>query len=211
MSKRTSGQRVALYLRVSTTKQTVTNQKRELDDVAQRNGWQVVRVFKDHGISGTKGRDQRPGFNELLQGISRRDFDRIAVWSTDRLGRSMPQLVQVLEELKAKGMHLYDHKHGIDTSTPMGQAFYYMSGIFAEIERDMIVERVKAGLRKAKAEGTKSGRPFGRPRISPEIEGQIREQLALGIGIHRVAKIVGCGSGTVQRLRTVVLREAVAP
>jgi DNA invertase Pin-like site-specific DNA recombinase len=85
----------------------------------------------------------------------------------------------------------------MDTSTPQGRMLFQMSGVFAEFERTMIVERVKAGLRRAKAEGTK----LGRPRVSAEIEGKIREQLALGLGIHRVAKVVGCGSGTVQRVR----------
>lgn len=201
------GKRVALYLRVSTDKkQTVKNQRRELEAVAERHGWKIVSVFKDEGISGAKGREQRPGFDALLKGVTRKDFDMVAAWSVDRLGRSLQHLVTVLEELKAKNVDLYIHQQGIDTSTPAGRMVYQVSGVFAEFERAMIVERVKAGLRRAKAEGTK----LGRPRVGVEIEGTIREQLALGLGIHRVAKLIGCGSGTVQRVRTVVLREAVA-
>jgi DNA invertase Pin-like site-specific DNA recombinase len=193
--------RVALYLRVSTDKkQTVKNQRRELEAVAERHGWKIVSVFKDEGISGFKGREQRPGFDALLKGVTRKEFDMIAAWSVDRLGRSLKNLLDFIEELKAKNVDLYLQQQGMDSSTPQGRMLFQMSGVFAEFERAMIVERVKAGLRRAKAEGTK----LGRPRVSAEIEGQIREQLALGLGIHRVAKVVGCGSGTVQRVRASV-------
>jgi DNA invertase Pin-like site-specific DNA recombinase len=156
-----------------------------------------VAVFKDEVISGAKGRDKRPGLNALLQGVTRRDFDLVAAWSVDRLGRSLKDLINVLNELKAKHVDLYLHQQHVDTSTPAGEALFGMLGVFAQFERAMIVERVKAGLRRAKAEGT----TLGRPRVSAEVEGKIREQLALGLGIHRVAKVVGCGSGTVQRVR----------
>ena len=192
------GKRVALYVRVSTDKkQTITNQKRELDAVAARHGWKIVSVFKDEGISGMKGREDRPGFDKLLKGVARRDFDMVAAWSVDRLGRSLQHLVSFLGELKAKGVDLYLHQQSVDTSTPAGRALFQMLGVFAEFERAMIVERVKAGLKRAKAEGT----TLGRPRISAEVEGKIREQLALGFGIHKVANLVGVGSGTVQRVR----------
>ena len=98
------GKRVALYLRVSTSEQTIVNQRRELEAVAERHGWQVVAVFKDEGISGTKGRDKRPGFDRLCQGIARREFDRVAAWSVDRLSRSLQDLVTFLGELHAKGI-----------------------------------------------------------------------------------------------------------
>ena len=177
------------------------SQRRELEAVAQRHGWKIVKVFKDEGISGTKDRDKRPGLDALLNGVTRKEFDLVAAWSVDRLGRSLKHLLSFLSELQAKDVNLYLHQQNIDTSTPSGEAIFQMCGVFSQFERAMIVERVKAGLRKAKAEGTKSGRPLGRPRISAEIEGKIREQLALGLGIHRVAKLVGCGSGTVQRVR----------
>src|SRR5712664_1457357 len=107
--------RVAFYLRVSTTEQTVENQHRELEAVAGRHGWNVVAVFTDAGISGTKGRDQRPGYERLCRGIARREFDQVAAWSVDRLGRSLQELVAFLGELHAKNVDLYLHQQSIDT------------------------------------------------------------------------------------------------
>ena len=145
--------RVALYVRVSTDHQTIKNQERELEAVAERHGWQVVAVFKDQGISGAKGRDGRPGLDKLLQAVARKEFDLVAAWSVDRLGRSLLDLVQVLQELHGKGIDLYLHQQGIDTTTPSGKAMFQMMGVFAEFERSMIHERVMAGLARAKAEG----------------------------------------------------------
>src|ERR1700726_209974 len=152
--------RVALYFRVSTTEQTVENQQRELEAVAERHGWNVVAQFTDAGISGTKGRDKRPGYDRLCQGIARRDFDMVAAWSVDRLGRSLQNLIVFLGELHAKGIDLYLHQQGLDTSTPAGKAMFQMMAVFAEFERAMIVERVKAGLARARAQGKRLGRPL---------------------------------------------------
>jgi DNA invertase Pin-like site-specific DNA recombinase len=188
--------RTALYVRVSTKhgRQTTKNQERELRAVAQRHGWEIVSVFRDR-MSGAQ--DQRPGLKALLEAVTRKEFDRVAVWSTDRLGRSMPQLVRVLETLKAKGIALYDHRNSLDTSTPMGQAFYYMSGIFAEIERTMIVERIHAGLKRAKAEGKR----LGRPTLSREIETRVKDQLAGQVPIRKVALALGIAPGSVLRIK----------
>ena len=149
--------RVAIYLRVATTGQTVENQKRELEEAGERHGWEVVRLFKDAGYSGAKGRDQRPGLDALLQGVARKEFDLVAAWSVDRLGRSLQDLLGTLGELHAKGVGLYLHQQGLDTSTPAGKAMFQMMGVFAEFERAMIRERVMAGLKRAKANGTTSG------------------------------------------------------
>ena len=137
--------RVALYVRVSTDHQSVRNQEIELQAVAERHGWTVVTVFKDQGISGAKGRDQRPGFDKLLKAVARREFDMVAAWSVDRLDRSLIDLVGVLQELHAKHVDLYLHQQGIDTTTPSGKAMFQMMGVFAEFERSMIRERVMAG------------------------------------------------------------------
>jgi DNA invertase Pin-like site-specific DNA recombinase len=101
--------RIALYLRVSTTEQTVENQQRELEAVAERHGWNVVAVFTDAGISGTKGRDKRPGYDQLCRGIARREFDQVSAWSVDRLGRSLQDLVAFLGELHASTGPRYNH------------------------------------------------------------------------------------------------------
>jgi DNA invertase Pin-like site-specific DNA recombinase len=189
--------RIALYLRVSTTGQTVENQRRELQAVAKRHGWTVVAIFKDEGVSGTKGRDQRPGFDQLCQGIARRDFDQVAAWSVDRLGRSLQGLVGFLAELHAKGVDLYLHQQGIDTSTPAGKAMFQMMGVFAEFERAMIVERVKSGLARARSQGKR----LGRPPLLPDKERAVRRLLSKGTGILKAARTAGVGVSAVQRIK----------
>jgi DNA invertase Pin-like site-specific DNA recombinase len=189
--------RVAIYLRVSTDGQTVENQRRELEAAAERHGWHVVATFSDQGVSGAKGRDQRPGLDKLLKGAARRDFDLIAAWSVDRLGRSLQDLVGFLGEIHAKGVDLYLHQQGIDTTTPTGKAMFQMVGVFAEFERAMIRERVNSGLARAKAQG----KTLGRPRVTPELEQRVRAELSKGYGIIKVAKAVGVGNGTVQRIK----------
>ena len=127
--------RVALYVRVSTDHQSVKNQEIELQAVAERHGWQVVSVYRDQGISGAKGRDKRPGLDKLLQAVARKEFDLVAAWSVDRLGRSLIDLVGILQEFHAKHVDLYLHQQGIDTTTPAGKAMFQMMGVFAEFER----------------------------------------------------------------------------
>jgi DNA invertase Pin-like site-specific DNA recombinase len=194
--------RIAFYLRVSTAGQTVENQHRELKLVAKRHGWQVVDVFKDDGISGTKGRDNRPGFDQLCRGIARREFDQVAAWSVDRLGRSLQDLVTFLEELRGKGIDLYLHQQGIDTSTAAGKAMFQMMGVFAEFERAMIVERINAGLARARAQGKILGRPSA---LTPAKERQARRLLSQNIGVVKVGRTVGVGTGTVQRIKAGML------
>jgi DNA invertase Pin-like site-specific DNA recombinase len=189
--------RVGLYLRVSTTEQTVENQQRELEAVAERHGWCVVAVFIDAGISGTKGRDKRPGYDRLCHGIARREFDKVAAWSVDRLGRSLQELVAFLGELHAKGIDLYLHQQGLDTGTPSGKAMFQMMGVFSEFERAMIVERVKSGLSRARSQGKRLGR---RP-VTEDVVERIRERLATGAGILKTAKMVNVGTGTVHRIK----------
>lgn len=189
--------RVALYLRVSTSEQTVENQRRELESVAGRHGWTIVATFADEGVSGAKGRDQRAGFDALCKGVARRDFELVAAWSVDRLGRSLQDLVAFLGELHGKGVDLYLHQQGLDTSTPAGRAMFQMMGVFAEFERGMIIERVKSGLKRAKENGTQ----LGRPRIAAEAEEGVRVALISGTGIHKVAKQFKIGVSAVQRIK----------
>src|SRR5258708_15461833 len=114
--------RAAIYVRVSTDGQTTENQLRELHQVAERRGWQVVKVYRDHGISGAKGRDKRPAFDQLCKDATRRQFDVIAAWSVDRLGRSLQNLLTFLGEAHAVGVDLYLHQQAVDTTTPAGKA-----------------------------------------------------------------------------------------
>jgi DNA invertase Pin-like site-specific DNA recombinase len=201
MGRRTAAppKRVALYLRVSTTEQTTQNQRRELKAVAARHGWEVVSIFEDAGISGAKGRPDRPGLDALLKSVARRDIHLVAAWSVDRLGRSLTDLLDLLKELHAKEVDLYLHQQGLDTSTPSGRAMFQMMGVFAEFERAMIRERVLAGLARARDEGTRLGR-----RPIEETDGTkvkaVSDLRAKGVGVRRIARDVGLGVGTVLRL-----------
>jgi len=195
---------VAFYLRVSTGEQTTANQRRELEAVAAKAEWNVVAVFEDAGISGAKGREHRPGYDALLKAVTRREVDMVAAWSVDRIGRSMPDLVSFLTELHARGADLYLHQQALDTSTPAGRAMFQMMGVFAEFERSMIQERVRAGLARAKADGTK----LGRPTIGSDVEARIRALRAEGTGIVKVAKTLGVGVSAVQRVVASELHDA---
>ena len=143
----TSTRRAALYVRVSTTDrgQTVENQLRPLQEAAGRLGWIVVAVFRDEGISGSLGRQKRPGLDALLKGVARREFDIVAAWSVCRLGRSLPDLIGLLGELRSRDIDLYLHQQALDTSTPSGRMLFGMLGVFSEFERAMIRDRVMAG------------------------------------------------------------------
>jgi DNA invertase Pin-like site-specific DNA recombinase len=191
--------RVALYLRVSTSEQTTRNQRRELKAVAERHGWEVVKVFEDAGFSGGKGREDRPGLDELMKAVARREIDMVAAWSVDRLGRSLMDLLALLKELHAKGVDLFLHQQGLDTSTPSGRAMFQMLGVFAEFERAMIRERVLSGIARARAEG----KTMGRRRVEdshPDKIKKVRVMRAKGVGVRKIAAEVGLGVGTVLRL-----------
>ncbi len=148
----------AIYARVSTKGQDTDNQIDQLREVAMKAGWEISETFVDHGISGAKGRNQRPGLDSLLKAVTRREITRVMVWSVDRLGRSLQDLIATLNEINDSGADLYLHQQSIDTSTPAGRALFGMLGVFAEFERSIISNRVRAGLEKAKARGQKLGR-----------------------------------------------------
>lgn len=192
--------RVGLYLRVSTDAQTVENQRRELTAAAEHRGWSIVAEFTDEGISGAKGRAERLAFDRLHKAIVRREVDVVAAWSVDRLGRSLQDLISFLGELQGAGCDLYLHAQGLDTSTPAGRAMFGMLGVFAEFERAMIVERVRAGLARAKAQGTRSGRAIGRPKLGAERIEAVRSLLADGVSIRATAAKLGLGLGSVHRV-----------
>lgn len=185
--------RVALYARVSTDTQTVANQLEALQEVASRHGWDIVATFTDEAISGAKGRDKRPAFDQLCRGISKRDFDLVAVWSVDRLGRSLQDLIGFLGDVQEKGVDLYMHKQDIDTSTRTGKMMFQMLGVFAEFERGMIQDRVHAGLDRARAAGKK----LGRPGISDEQKAAVRAAKASGKTLRAIAAEVGLSLGAV--------------
>lgn len=193
--------RVAIYTRVSTDKQTTANQLAELERWAKNANHTVVKVYEDAGVSGAKGRDKRAGFDHLLKDAVRREFDIIATWSADRLGRSLPHLIEVLQTIRDTGRELYIHTTALDTTTPGGRAMFQMLGVFAEFERELIVARVNAGLSRAREKGTRSGKSIGRPRNGTYSEDQIKAALLEGASVRSVVKATGASIGTVAAVR----------
>src|SRR5262245_1283699 len=192
----------AIYVRVSTDKQTVENQLRELRQIAERRGWQVVEEYQDAGISGAKGRDQRPGLDRMLKDASRRRFDVVMAWAIDRLGRSLIDLLGTIQDLQAAGVDLFLEQQAIDTTTPTAKPMFQVTGAFPEVEPSMIRERVRAGLKRAVAAGKVLGRRSVEDR--PESAAKARKAqklLAKGMGINRVAQAVGLANGTVARIK----------
>src|ERR1700716_1220244 len=188
--------RVAIYLRVSTSKQDTDNQRRELEAVAERSGWKVVKIYEDNGISGAKGRAHRPGLDAMMKAVNAKEFDMVASWSVDRLGRSLTDLLSILQGLHDKGVGLFLHQQGLDTSTTAGKAMFQMLGVFAEFERGIIRERVNAGLARARANGTK----LGRRRAESAVEGRILALKGDGHGILKIGRQLGIGTSVVQRV-----------
>jgi DNA invertase Pin-like site-specific DNA recombinase len=191
--------RVAVYARVSTDGQTTENQQRELHVAVERNGWTIAAEYIDHGISGAKGRKDRPQFDALLRAVARKEVDVVAAWSVDRLGRSLQDLVGFLSDLQAKNVDLYLHQQALDTSTPSGKAMFGMLGVFAEFERSIIQGRVRAGLARARAKG----KVLGRPRADAKVEARIRALAGQGVGKVKTARMLGVGVSVVQRVLSV--------
>ena len=190
--------RAAIYARVSTRNghQDPETQLLALRQVAERAGWLIVEEYVDHGISGAKGRDKRPAFDRLMKDATRRRFEVVMAWSVDRLGRSLHDLVAFLGEVHAQGVDLYLDRQGVDTTTPGGKALFQMMGVFAEFEREIIRERVCAGLEKARA----NGKRLGRPTVPASVEHSIRAARQTGKGQLAIARELGVGVSTVRRV-----------
>jgi len=175
---------------------------RELRQIAQRRGWEIVETYSDAGISGAKGRNHRPGLDRLLNDAQRGKFDVVMTWAIDRLGRSLIDLLSTVQHLEACHVDLYLDQQQIDTTTPTGKLMFQITGAFAEFERSMIRQRVRLGLKRAVA----NGKVLGRRPVEDDPEGaakvrKARKLLAKGVGINRVAQTVGLSNGTVARLR----------
>ena len=199
MAAPTTTKRAALYVRVSTSDkgQSIENQLAPLQEAAGRLGWAVVAVFSDEGISGTKGREKRPGLDALMKGVARREFDLVAAWSVCRLGRSLPDLIGLLGELQARDIDLYLHQQALDTSTPSGRMLFGMLSVFSEFERAMIRDRVMAGLDRAKS----SGKRLGRPPISALKIERVRAALDEGRGVRETARLLKMSAAKVSEIR----------
>jgi DNA invertase Pin-like site-specific DNA recombinase len=207
------GNRAALYIRASTDKQTVEQQEMALRRVAQARGWQVEeRVYKDEGISGAKGREQRPGLDSMLKDASRHKFDVVMAWAIDRMGRSTRDLLTTIEDLESYKVDVYFDQQNIDTTTPAGKCFFTVSSAFAELERATIVSRIKLKLAAKKEEIARNGKfvskagivrsKLGRPNAKTEKLEAAKQLLSQGLSIRQVAKQSGLGVGTVHKLKT---------
>ena len=168
-----------------------------LRDIAERKGMSVVAEFNDEGISGAKGRDKRTGFDNIIKGAVKKDFDTILVWSVDRLGRSLQDLVSFLNDIQSVDCDLYIHQSGIDTSTPTGKMMFQLVGMFSEFERGMIRERVVAGQNRAKSQGKHIGRPTN---LNEGLVHSIKYMKEQGVGIRKIAKDLSVGVGTVYKV-----------
>ena len=187
--------RAVLYLRVSKHEQTIENQRIELERVAAAKGWKVIATFKDEGVSGAFGREVRAQYDSMLKQGVQAKFDVVLAWDVSRLSRSLVDLVTTLDELHACGIDLYLHQQAIDTTTPAGKAMFQMCGVFAEFERGILSERVKAGLNRARQEGKILGRPMKLANVKKLLEArqrgstirQIAEENNLSVGkVHKV-------------------------
>jgi len=205
--------RVALYARVSTAKcekcgkirtehenhshefkgQDPEVQLRELREYIEHRGWQIAEVYPDTGVSGAK--DSRPALNRLVVDAGRRRFDVVIVWRFDRFARSVSHLLRALEQFQSLGIDFVSLSENVDTSTPTGKMVFTVLGAVAELERSLIQERVKAGLRNAKAKGKK----LGRPRADVD-ETKVEALRAAGASWRAVAEKLGVGVGTVHRI-----------
>jgi DNA invertase Pin-like site-specific DNA recombinase len=191
------GTSVALYLRVSTGGQSVANQRRELEEVAKRAGWQIADVYQDKA-SGAKGRNGRPNLDRMLSDATRRRFKKLLVWDLTRLGRSLRDLISITDQFQELGVDMYVHKDAIDTATTSGRLFFHIVGAIGEFERDRIRERINAGLARAKAEGKKLGRPEGTTKDKVKHQAEIVSLRDAGMSIRKIASTVRVSTSTVQ-------------
>jgi DNA invertase Pin-like site-specific DNA recombinase len=196
--------RAALYVRVSTDRQTVENQIAQLTKIAKDRGWQIVQTFTDAGVSGGKGRKDRPGLDEMLRQAQRHRFDVVMAWAIDRIGRSLIDLLGTIQHLEACGVDLYLDQQAIDTTTPAGKLLFQVTGAFAEFERSLMRQRIHAGPQRAVA----NGKTLGRPLNDPKAIDKARQGLAKGLGINKVARQVGLSNSTIARLKAEMVASA---
>jgi DNA invertase Pin-like site-specific DNA recombinase len=195
--------KVAIYARVSTSNhgQDVSIQTRELEQFAQARGWSLVDSYLDIGISGAK--DRRPELDRLMSDAHKRKFDVVAVWKFDRFARSVSHLLRALEIFNALGIAFVSLSEQMDTTTPTGKMVFTVLGAVAELERSLMAERVRAGLRNARAKGKK----LGRPRVAVDAV-SIASLRAQGLSWAKVGEHLGTSEGTV---RNVAQRSAKNP
>jgi DNA invertase Pin-like site-specific DNA recombinase len=184
---------VAIYARVSTDKQKVDMQISDLQEFVQRAGWIVYREFVDNGFTGKD--TSRPAFKEMMDEARKRKFDMLLVWKLDRLSRSLKDLIGTLDELGHLGIDFISYDNKIDTSSPTGKLVFQIIGAVAEFERDIISERVRAGLRNAR----RKGKRLGRPPVAPIIIDKARLLRSKGLSYRNIGKQLGISEGMVRK------------
>jgi len=190
--------RAILYARISTSdgRQSLRNQIDELVAVSRRAGWHVADVLTDE-MSGSKGPRQRPSFQRLLDAMTRREADVVAAWSIDRISRSISDFVNFVEHAQSCSTTIYLHQQNVDSSTPTGYALLSLCSVLSQLERALLVERVRAGLNRARAEGKR----LGRPMIVGDVAERVRAELQRGSGIRATSRLIGVSTATVSRIR----------
>jgi DNA invertase Pin-like site-specific DNA recombinase len=186
--------RVGLYAQVSTMNngQNPEMQLRELREYSERRGWEIVSEYIDNGVSGAK--DSRPELNRLMTDAYKRRFDAVVCWKFDRFARSVSHLLRALETFKSLGIEFCSFSEQMDTSTPTGKMIFTVLGAVAELERSLIAERVRAGIRNARAKGKKLGRPQ-----AAVTDSRLRELLDKNLSFAAIGKQLGCSAATVCR------------
>ncbi len=184
--------KVALYVRVSTKDQSVDMQLNDLERYSRERSFNVFKVYKDNGISGTT--ESRPALNELMNDAKKRKFDIVLVWLFDRFARSTKHLVNALYEFRNLGIDFISYQENIDTSSPLGEAIFTIISAMAKLERDIIAERVKGGLRRAKA----NGKRLGRPKHTVDTE-KVVEHRKQNKSTRQIASEMNLSRGTVER------------
>ncbi len=184
--------KVALYTRVSTNDQSVEMQHSDLRRYCEQRGFEVYKEYSDQGISGTK--DKRPALDELIADAQKRKFDTVLVWRFDRFARSTKHLINALDQFHHLGIDFISYSENIDTSSPLGKAIFTIIGAIGELEKNIILERVRAGLRRAK----ESGKILGRPRrVDLNVSELKRLRDEEKLSFRQIAKRVKASSGTV--------------
>jgi len=193
MATKDSTPRVAVYARVSTTDQSTDSQLLDLRRYVSERGWNIFKEYVDEGVSGTK--DSRPSLNELMNDAKKRRFDVVLVWRFDRFARSTKHLILALEEFKNLGIDFVSYQENIDTSSPLGSAIFTIISAVAQLERDIIAERVKAGLRRAR----ESGKRLGRPKLQVDST-QVLRLRSEGLSLRAIAQEMGISRTTVSQI-----------
>ncbi len=189
--------KVCLYARVSTTCQSVDRQLEELTAVAERNGWVIVDQYVDLGISGSTGRDKRPELDRMMKDAVKKKFDVVMCWSIDRLGRSLQNCIEILNDLNAKNIDLYFDQQSIDSTTPTGKLMFSMVAAFAEFEKSIIRERVLSGLETARKKGRIGGRPTN---LTSAVREKILTMRKEGKSIKQIKAECSVGTATLYKV-----------